>query len=60
MGKLTDKVERRINVADVVRAGTEIILPEGLTEDALQETLEEVGSEAGVEISLRPLESDTL
>ncbi len=38
----------------------EIVLPVGLTEDMLQEALEEVGKDAGVEISLRPLESDTL
>ncbi len=38
----------------------ELVLPEGLTEGSLRETLEEVGSESGVEISLRPLESDTL
>ncbi len=38
----------------------ELVLPKGFAEDTLQEALEEVGSEAGVEISLRPLESDTL
>ncbi len=38
----------------------ELILPETLTEEKLRELLEKVGKEAGVEVSLRPLESDTL
>lgn len=38
----------------------ELVLPAGLSEEELRESLDIVGKDAGVEVSLRPLESDAL